>query len=407
MGWRRNHIKVIKDFILSTVAYVLPTIVIQLAIQPIIAKESDVEVNSSFITLYSVIKLCSTVLILSLSNVRLLRKKEGIQNEKSDKAFNLLFLAALIASVSVTVGMYFLYAKTVIILRLLLLLVFLTLVCIHDYYSIEFRLELTYSKLVIDNSLIVAGFLIGLLLFNYTGIWEWIFISGYACGVAYVLITTKLWRKGMSTRGLRTIMPGYGQLASSNALSSSVVYCDKLLINPILGDLQLSIYNSSAVVSKIISLVNVPLNNVLLSYIVDNDTLIIKKKWIKKYGAVVLVAIILVYAAFCGTSFVGCKLLYPKYADSAVKYIPIIVAAMLFDSLAGLINIALLRFGNTAAQTVIAATKMGVYLFCIVLLTIIFKFALMGFCISILIADLARLVFVGLKSFQYVMVIDE
>ena len=51
-------------------------------------------------------------------------------------------------------------------------------------------------------------------------------------------------------------------------------------------------------------------------------------------------------------------------------------------------NIALLRFAKTGVQTIISALKLAVYLVAVLILSVLLKTGLWGFCIAILLADL-------------------
>ena len=95
-----------------------------------------------------------------------------------------------------------------------------------------------------------------------------------------------------------------------------------------------------------------------------------------------------------------CKFLYPKYAESANPYIPIIVIAIMVETTGAIMNIALLRFAKTRVQTIISALKLGIYLFAVVILAVVLKTGLWGFCIAILLADTAYVVAVltGLRK---------
>lgn len=76
LDWIKKK-KIIIDFGYSFIAYALPVAMIQLAVQPIIAKITEVSVNALFIVMYGVVKLCVSVIIEPLASLRLIEKEKG------------------------------------------------------------------------------------------------------------------------------------------------------------------------------------------------------------------------------------------------------------------------------------------------------------------------------------------
>lgn len=396
----KEHKRIAIDFLYSFVAYVLPTVALQFVIQPLIARRMSAEENGLFITLFNVVKLVTGVFIMPLANLRLLKKNECNDQRTKNAFFNYLFL--LVASCTVLLGslMNGAYRKWIFdtgdIVRLGVILI---LISIHDYYMISFRIDLNYKKIVGENLLIVLGYGIGAFLFVWYGHWEYIFICGYLLGTIFVLVNTVLWRdfprrvKGGLTRQ-------YGELSASSALNNVSVYCDRLIIYPVLGGYAVSVYNAASIVSKSISVVSAPLRNVLLSYIVNNDGLCISKRKLKRYIPLMGGACVVVFMTFWGFSVCACNILYPKYVNAAKSFIPLIVLSILVETLAGIMNVLLLRFAKTGVQTAVSALKLSAYLIGVFVLSLILKCGLWGFCIAIMLASLTQMiaVIIGLQN---------
>jgi len=64
--------------------------------------------------------------------------------------------------------------------------------------------------------------------------------------------------------------------------------------------------------------------------------------------------------------------------------------AVLLETVAGVVNVILLRFGKTSLQVVVSAVKIGVYLLAVLASTLL-RSGLQGFCVAILLADAAQL----------------
>ena len=397
----KAHKKIFKDFIYSFIAYALPTVVLQFAVQPLIANRTSADENGLFVALFNVVKLMVGVFIMPLANLRLLRKQDCEKTVALNSFFNFLFLIAISCTAligSIMNGFYRNLSFDVYdILKLLLVLI---LMGTHDYFMIEFRIALNYKKIVIDNCLIVIGYGIGMLIFAKTGIWEAIFIAGYLFGAAFVLIDTKLWRSKPGTKEGRYLVRQYTELSASDLLKNASTYCDRLIIYPVLGGFDESVYNAASIVSKAISVISSPLRNVLLSYIVNNNGLTISKKKIRKIVFPAVAVFAVAFLAFWGFSTLACDLLYPKYADFARPYIPMIIITIMIETSGAIMNIALLRFAKTGVQTIISALKLAVYLVAVLILSVLLKTGLWGFCIAILLANLTftGAVVIGLRK---------
>ena len=387
--------KIIIDFIYCLIAYALPVIVIQFIIQPVIAAKVDEDINGLFITLYSIVKLLISVFVVPLANLRLLKKRDCLDKDNLDKFFNGLFILLTLICLFIGCILTFAYNRFhADFFDLLFISIFIFLICIHDFYAIEYRLILNYKKIIMDNVFIILGYALGLFIFYKTLIWEYIFIVGYLLGTVFVLSTTKIWRKGYNLKIDKLMLNEYLQLSMSSALNNSTVYCDKLIIYPVLGGYSVSVYNSSAVVSKAVTVITTPLRNVLLSYIVGNDKGQINRSIIKRGIYLILFGSILTFIVFYLLSAFMCKFLYPQYFDDAIIYIPIIIVGVIFETLATIFNVIVLRFGRLKNQVIISSVKLFVYLVSVFIFAICLNMELYGFCIAILTTAICHLVLV-------------
>ena len=161
------------DLIYSFVAYSLPTCVLQFIVLPFIARQLSSEDNGLFLTLFNAIRLFVSLLIVPLSNIRLLKKKECVAEPQLEKEFNFLFLLGTsISGVCVLLLGMFYYEWTFSTFEMMRLLAVLLLLAAHDYFAIAFRINITYKSILIDNLMIVFGYLLGLLLMLKFGYWE-------------------------------------------------------------------------------------------------------------------------------------------------------------------------------------------------------------------------------------------
>jgi len=385
----------IVDLLYSFIAYALPTFVLQFIIFPFVARRLSADANGLFLALFNAVRLFVSLLIVPLSNIRLLKKKECLADPQSEKGFNFLFVFVTgMAVVLVSFLGLFYYGWEFDVFAIMRLLAVLVLLAAHDYFAISFRININYRSILIDNVLIAVGYFVGIGLMLVWEYWELIFICGYAFGLSYTFIKTNLWQKGIKLFAKKQTVKEYGQLSVSSGLNNATVYCDKMLIYPLIGGYSVSVYNAAAVVSKLMSLISVPLRNVFLSYIVDADSIRVSgRKW-KKLLLVIAGGTVVIYGGFYGASVFLCRFLYPQYFSAALTFIPIILLAILFETYAGLLKVYLLRFEKTVLQVITSFVKIALYLLSVLILNVVCKYGLMGFCLSILIADCVHFIIV-------------
>ena len=159
-----------------------------------------------------------------------------------------------------------------------------------------------------------------------------------------------------------------------------------------IGGESVSVYNAAAVVSKMMSIVSVPIRNVFLCYIVDVNRVNVGKKRLGKLVAVLGIGTVGLYGVFYIAGVLFCKILYPQRFDKALGFIPIILLAVLFETYSGIMKVYLLRFEKTVLQVATSCIKIAAYAIGIVVLVWALDMGLAGFCFAILIADAIQLV---------------
>lgn len=403
----KKYKKSIFDIFYSAFAYALPTVVLILVIQPFIARTISPDENGLFLTELNIIRLCMNIFVASLANIRLLEKNRCIDEPADEKKFNFLFLVALLLCGLISVVVCFIYAGSFDLIDFILLACVIILYSIHDYYSIQYRINLTFSKNVIDNLFIIAGFFAGMYFFKLTGKWELIFVCGYLFGTIYVTFTNNMMKKGLGQTPDKNICVRYAELGASSALNSSVNYCDKLIIYPALGGDIVSIYNAASAVSKIIEMVSVPLRNVLLSYLVGKDIISISPKMLRKFIIIGIALVLTVFAGCVGVGVVLCRILYPMFFEDAIIYIPIINLTIVIETIANLMNLILLNFAKTKIQTLVSGIKLILYLLFVFAFLFVFKIGLMGFCIAALIVSVIKCAIIVFQTKKYIVISKE
>jgi len=384
MSFFKRYQKIIKDVSYSLIAYALPTFALYFVVQPVIARYLSGEENGLFLTILSIIRYITNILITPLATLRLLEKSNSIANNQLDGKFNYIYAIVTIIGIIVTGCIIFAYSSSTDIVNILLSLAVLFFLFFHDYYYIAFRIIIDFKKITIDNALIVLGFFVGLGLFTFFHYWQLVFISGYLTGSIYVFVQARKLLQIGKMRRIKTpeINKKYVELSASNVVGYSITYCDKLLIYPVLGGNNVSIYNAAGVVSKVISVISIPVRNVLLSYLVNKDKIVISRKLYRRILVLTPLIMALLVFVFSTVGFVLCKFLYPMFYDEAVKFIPMIVGAIVIKTTYGTANLILLQFAKTFLQTLTSIISVALYLTFVFVFTFVLHMGLWGFCWS-------------------------
>lgn len=380
---KKNKIKL--DFAYSFVSYILPVFVIQFALQPLIANNATSESNAIFITCYSLIKMCVTVFIAPLANLRLLDKHRCEEDNALNESYNLL-LISIIAIMSCIVFITLRVVGISSFNNILYSVIITILISIHDYYSIYFRIILNYKLIFVDSLLLVIGYMLGVAFFSSMSInWYSIFIIAYSLSTLYVTFNNRLISLSLSFKKVPEIMKRYLILCSSNLLNCSTLYCDRLMIYPLLGALSLSIYNACSTTGKVISLINIPFKNILLSYVVNEKKIELKLKI--KNIIWCLVASTLLFFVLYYISVKLCEILYNKYSENNEVYIFLILLSMYFETVLGVAKTLLLRFADSILQVYLSFIKLFIYLSIIFVSIFYYECSLIFFCLAICISN--------------------
>lgn len=384
----KNKIKeILLNLLYSFISFALPTAVLQFVVQPMLAKELGAEVNGQYLTIMSAHYFFIGITATVLNHVRLLQQEE-YEKAKICGDFNVLLLFYAGLSLLVVPLVWFTYMESLNLMDILLMILISWLYLYHDYIFAEYRLNLQYNKILINNVLMTAGYAVGYFIFLHSHRWQWIFISAYLLPSGYDWYNTGFIKEPLKiTRLFSKTVQKVSVLTCSKALASVTSYCDKFILFPNLGGASVSIYYSASIVGKMLLMVSSPLNSVLLSYLVKEKSMN-RKGILKKLPLIVMVIIIL----YTGCVLIGCpltKYLYPDWAEEALMYIPFTVAASVFNLIASLINTILIRFYNLTYQVTIQIISLLIYIICT--FSALFLWGLFGFCIAIAFSALIKM----------------
>jgi len=230
---------------------------------------------------------------------------------------------------------------------------------------------------------------LGTFLFSLMGYWQFIFIFGYGFSVLYIIKNSTLLIEPV----VRTDLFNSTTFKSIILLGSSLLinvlnYADKLLIFPLLGPAAVTIYYTSTIIGKIMSMAITPINGVILSYIAR-----LEKFNHKTFGSILLLTGIVGIIGYVFTIWISpivLRFLYPDWANESLKYIYITTATAIVGVISSVIQPFILKFNHINWQLVINGSNVIVYMVCVFIL---YQFyGLMGFCIGIFISSVYQLI---------------
>lgn len=350
--------KALKDVVLNLFASFLPVFSLQYLIQPYISKIIGINNYGQLLTILSYSNICIGMFGSPLNNTRLLENRK--YNEKRGD-FNLLVSVSLIICVFLEVLFSECYQIDFDFFSFSFLILFCLFSIISAYLSVEFRLFLSYKKVLLSQIFKSLGYFVGLGCFLLSKRWELVFFTGSLFELTYVVSHTKIWKEGFYvTNNIKLCSKRYLILVASTALSLIVTYADRLIIYPAFGSDEVSMYYAATIIGKSVLLVMNPIGGVFLSYVAKMDE--IKKK---DYSLLVLSVFLFGFVFyFISNSISGfvVQLLYPNCYPKALQYSPITNATAMLSLFYTLCWPIVFRFGKKTYPFIISSIRIFSYL---------------------------------------------
>lgn len=378
--------KIFFDMCLNIGASGAPIAVLQLIIYPYLASRISSEEYGLMITLYSLWIVISNSLGNVLNNIRLLRNAEyEKENIKGDFPF-LLKNFMIINFIIIFIGTIF-YIKELDIIYIVFSIVISMFILLKAYFEVGFRIKLDYVSILINGILQCFGFILGLIFFYFTRIWQFVFLCGFLFNTIFTLLKTEMLKEAfVKTRLYKSVSKDAGIYTLATFSGSLMTYADKMVLYPLMGGHVVSIYYTATILGKIISMISGPVTGVILSYI---------SKWSnsqkKIFSKILIVGVILAvigYGITMGISYPVINILFPQWKDEVMIYLPITTIAIAIQTLNSFLNPFVLKFYDIKWQIIIGMTSVVVYF---VMALVLWNFyGMIGFCIGTVLGQLSK-----------------
>jgi O-antigen/teichoic acid export membrane protein len=245
------------------------------------------------------------------------------------------------------------------------------------------------------------GYLIALPILKLINFWPLVFILGEIFAFLFAIKTTDFLRDSHNkTAKYKSTSIDVLQLGMSNLISNLLLYLDRLLINPILGPAEVSIYYMATFVGKMIGVVFQPISGVTLSYLSVMPNKSGRQIYIM-LGVSCFILGSLVLVTSVPLSSIIIDVLYPDSINKVSKYFLIANLGSAFGIMGSLFQPVILRYCPVYWQIVIQVTYLLVYLG--TGLIFINIQGLFGFCLAVLFANVIRIIALLLVGYVYIL----
>ena len=349
--------RMLSDMILNIISNAIPVFVLQFLVQPYIAKALGADENGRYLALMSLLHCAVMITGTTLHTTRLLRERDYKENAIIGD-FNLfLLISAVVNLCIICVGSLILNCSPLDIVFIALLSV---IWMIKDYVIVEYRLKLTYKRILYNNLLLCLGYVLGIVLYQLIPKWYVIILAGYLLSFTHIFFTTNLLKEPIrQTALLKGSLKVLSILVLTECMAVFVMNYDRFVILALLSGSAVSIYYSATIMGKMMSMLSAPVSNVILSYLVDKKELS-KRAYHIVWGISISSGFVLYVFCVIVSPWI-LMLLYPDWASESIKLIYITCGIALFDYIRSIIKPFILRFCSIHFQYILKGIQTVLY----------------------------------------------
>ncbi len=371
------------NLIYSVGAAAIFNMVIQLVVYPDFERQMGGERYGVALSVISVIAITAGTCGYAVNCSRLLGVEKGYVQSGD---YNLILLGMGLLGGMIGVGyLFYLDIATPLTVGLYLILMFTTM--LRYYSEVEFKISTNFFRYMIYYILISVGYVLGLFLFRLSDEWMLALIAGETLAVLYVVVWGTIYRPPFLKRTphLGAVIASIGFIFLSALIDNVTLHADRILLLAITGDGNaVTTYYVASLVGKIVSMLTLPINAIMLSYLVRYQGGLTKKLW----GAIIAVALLFGAVGFGGCMLVSpwlIRILYPDQAAEVMGYLAPAILGQIFYFVSGVLMMVLLRFKGEKKQLIFNGGYAVEFFGCVALGTVLD--GLRGFILSILLAN--------------------
>lgn len=392
-----ENAKKIKDLILNVLAYALLNVVIQFLLYPFMERKLGPDDFGVMLTMISIVSITANTLGTAANYSRLVSERP-LSPTNGDYAFVMGIGSAVFASLGTLVGaLYLLHFEMLDAWTAILFFLLIAVTAFRQYSDVGYKLEGNFVKYFFFYAAISVGYVVGILLFDATVSWILAILIGEALGVLFSAFSSNIYKKPMKlSANFKAVLTSVCILIIPYFLDNFIINADRLIL-PVLVDATAgSEYYIASIFGKVVALLTVPVNAVVISYLIRYDEGLSKKLWaIFTVGGAVIGAVAL--AGCVLFSHLLLPYMYPTQYEAASAYIFPAVASQIFFFVSGVLLVVLLRFRGEKKQFIVNTAYAILFFVSVVVGEKLFGFD--GFVWAALIANFLRFAVVTVWGF--------
>ena len=204
IGMIKSRSKVIKNVVWNFAGSMLSTIMLQLCVYPLIAKQHSEEDYGNIIFVMGIVNIIILTIGNALGDIRLTRDSE-YADAGTMGDFNIIITIGVALSGAITAFIFGVFGKafnTTSPAVLITLPIVSMLGTLCSYLLSYFRLRLQFKEGVIESLFVSLGYVVGIALSFLTGVWTVPFLVSYIFADVYLIYKTGAFKEGFKKTSL-------------------------------------------------------------------------------------------------------------------------------------------------------------------------------------------------------------
>lgn len=337
----------IRDLCLSIGATAVLNIVIQFAMYPYLERNLGEENYGVALSILSLVAILAGTLGTSANYSRMV-VSTSIEHTNGDYNIILLFTSLLCGAGGI---FYLRYLGISSLLTTLLFVLLVVLTALRYYSDVGFRMKSDFVRYMLYYVMISLGYVVGMQIYRASGEWMTALIVGEAFGILFVILFGTIYRASVlrPSKNFSLVIKSMGFLVFSTLIENLTLNADRLLLMVFSGGTAVSIYYVASLLGKVIAMLSVPINSIIISYLVKYEGKLTRKFWTLSIAAIGTLGVF----AFGGCAIVSpflLKILYPDLYPAASGYVAPAILGQIFYFTSGILLVILLRFRGEKKQ---------------------------------------------------------
>lgn len=381
----QKHLDVAKNLIFAVFASALPNFAQQFLLYPAFTRTLGDERTGQVLFFITLANTCAMAFGGACNSTYLLSRKKYAA-VSGDFFCCLLLLSGGAVVVCAILSRSYVTGP----LEMVLVIALIFLAIFRDYSFVDFQLRKDYSHYFLFSLIISVGYIVFIPLFDLTGIWALAMLPAICMGLLYV------WRKGQiyrdpftRSRHFPDVVKDTSTLSGSYLLKYGAQNADRILLLPLVDGQAVTYYYIASLLSKTMSMLTGPINNLIISYLSQKKEPLSRKTFTAINGLMLLCALVgTLVVSLVSPWLLGLPFLYPDQVDAVRGIIPLTSLAQLLVIGSSVVQTLDLVITGGRLQMTMQATYAVAYVVLAVPMTIVW--GLEGFVVASCVAAALR-----------------